>query len=212
MFWVSNVDSCRSVDNLAPLTPSGLQGQLTSAPFGLSLSWQANTEGDLASYAIYRGTSEDFVPDESNLLGTTEETRFFDGEWVVSAGYFYKVSARDIHENESDFAILAPDQATAVGDLPTTHRNVLYPNAPNPFNPRTTLAFEIATDGPVSLRIYDTSGRMVRELVNETLEAGPHQVIWDGRDDQGREAASGAYFVRLAGRDFTRSQKVLLSK
>ncbi len=212
VYWKSPVDSTRSVDNLAPSTPAKLAGAMLTSPLGLSLSWERNPEADLLGYAVYRGTSEDFIPDVSNLLDAPSDTTLFDPEWTPSSGYYYKVSAWDIHENESGFATLAPDEATAVESPSLSHRNALYPNAPNPFNPRTLLVFEITEEGPVSLRVYDTAGRLIRELVNESLTAGRHEVVWDGRDSQGRPAASGAYFVQLKTTGFTQSRKLLLSK
>ncbi len=68
---------------------------------------------------------------------------------------------------------------------------------PNPFNPQTTVAFDVARAGPVRLGIFDLRGRQVRALVSAILPAGRHEVRWDGRDAQGREAASGVYLCRL---------------
>ncbi len=70
-------------------------------------------------------------------------------------------------------------------------------NAPNPFNPRTTIRYELAAAGEVRLDVYDLAGRRVRTLVNGRQEAGPQRVVWDGRDDAGRPGATGVYLVRL---------------
>lgn len=69
---------------------------------------------------------------------------------------------------------------------------------PNPFNPRTTVVFE-TPGGWVSLRVVDLRGRQVRSLLERRVEAGVHRVIFDGRDDRGRELASGSYLVRVEG-------------
>ncbi|MDY0110976.1 MAG: S8 family serine peptidase [Candidatus Krumholzibacteria bacterium] len=74
----------------------------------------------------------------------------------------------------------------------------LLPNAPNPFNPRTTLAYELAATSSISLRIFDAAGRFVRMLVDESAQApGFYSVTWDGRDQQGRDVAGGVYFSLL---------------
>jgi len=70
-------------------------------------------------------------------------------------------------------------------------------NYPNPFNPRTTLRFDLARAGRVELAVYDLQGRRVRVLVSETRPAGRHEVSWDGRDDQGHGLSSGIYFARV---------------
>jgi len=68
---------------------------------------------------------------------------------------------------------------------------------PNPFNPRTSIRLSLPTAQEVGLVIYDLAGRRVRDLAPGLLSAGEHDVLWDGRDQTGREAASGTYFVRM---------------
>jgi hypothetical protein len=76
-------------------------------------------------------------------------------------------------------------------------RFALHSNVPNPFNPTTTIRFELATAGPARLVVYDVGGRRVRTLVEAGLGAGPHEAIWDGRDAAGHAVASGLYWARL---------------
>jgi hypothetical protein len=91
----------------------------------------------------------------------------------------------------------------------------LSQNFPNPFNPMTTITFEIPgnADGRelLSLTIYDIRGKLVRELINSTLKPGKHLVVWDGLDDGGRKVQSGLYLYRLkTGESFlTRKMTVL---
>lgn len=82
--------------------------------------------------------------------------------------------------------------------------------APNPFNPRTELAFSLRAAGPVMLELLDLRGRRVRTLVDGPLEAGAHAVPWDGRDASGREAPGGVYLARLVGPDGTHAAKLTL--
>ena len=74
---------------------------------------------------------------------------------------------------------------------------VLAPNHPNPFSDETMIRFCTGAAGPVQLRIYDIGGRLVRNLVTESLLPGWHQLSWSGRDDHGLRAASGLYLYRL---------------
>lgn len=76
-------------------------------------------------------------------------------------------------------------------------RLCLYPVAPNPFNPRTTIRFDLPGTGPVKLAVYDIAGRLVKVLVEGARPAGRHEEVWDGRDTAGRPAPSGSYLVRL---------------
>ncbi len=74
----------------------------------------------------------------------------------------------------------------------------MLPNTPNPFNPQTTIAYELASPQPVQLAIYDMRGRLVRALVSgDVMPAGRHTLVWDGRGDDGRELPSGVYLSRL---------------
>ena len=74
----------------------------------------------------------------------------------------------------------------------------LHQNVPNPFNPRTAIAYEVpASGGHVRIRVYDLGGRLVRTLLDEQQSPGRHTVIWNGVDDGGRTVASGLYLYRL---------------
>jgi len=87
---------------------------------------------------------------------------------------------------------------TATASPPLSSRVTrLLPNHPNPFNPATTVSFDLAREGRVQLLIFDTRGRLVRRLLNETRDAGRHELVWDGRTDAGAPLASGVYRLQL---------------
>ena len=90
-----------------------------------------------------------------------------------------------------------PSGACAVesGDVPAPL--VLAPNFPNPFNPHTTIRFQLPAARHARLTIHDLRGRLVTTLMDDQAPAGDHSVIWTGRFDDGREAPSGVYFSRL---------------
>jgi len=83
---------------------------------------------------------------------------------------------------------------------------------PNPFNPRTALRCAVPVAGPVTLRLYDPRGRLVRTLVAGDLAAGVHEVVWDGLDRGGRPCAAGVYVARLQTRDGAATRKLLLAR
>ncbi|NKB68930.1 MAG: T9SS type A sorting domain-containing protein [Candidatus Latescibacteria bacterium] len=87
----------------------------------------------------------------------------------------------------------------------------LLANYPNPFNPRTTISYQLASRQPVRLVVYNNLGQVVRTLVDREQEAGIYQAVWDGRDEGGREAASGVYLVRLqAGAEYAQTRQMAL--
>jgi hypothetical protein len=91
--------------------------------------------------------------------------------------------------------------------------SALHPNYPNPFNPTTTIQFDLAQTEAVNLRIFDVTGRLVRNLVvNQNMSAGRHAEFWNGRDDLGRSVSSGVYFYKLNAGAFDATRRMTLIK
>jgi hypothetical protein len=210
VFWISNVDSGYSVDNIAPCPPQCLAGEQSSSPEGLTISWSANSEPDLDGYRIYRGLNEDFTPVQGNLLSGVCDTLYFDGGWRWDSGFYYKVAALDVHGNESGYSLLSPGQVTGLDTPLAARTNFLLQNYPNPFNPLTTIRFGLKVDGNVSLRIYDATGRLIRVLIDGRRKADVFVESWDGLDGAGNAVASGVYFYRLVAGDFVQTKKMVL--
>jgi len=99
-----------------------------------------------------------------------------------------------------------PDNPPAAGVT------ALLGNYPNPFNPSTSISFQLKEAGPARLEIYNQKGQLVRLLVNATKAAGLHSVVWDGLDDSGKPAASGVYLYRLVSGSYTSTRKMLMLK
>jgi len=96
-----------------------------------------------------------------------------------------------------DFPIAVPPELSE----PLPERFAVYAAYPNPFNPRTTIRFDLAEAGPVRVAIFDLAGRLVRTLVDENLSAGSRETVWDGRDSWGRNVGSGSYVARVESGD-----------
>ena len=88
----------------------------------------------------------------------------------------------------------------------------LLPNRPNPFNPTTTISYDLPRATNVRLVVYDVQGREVRELVNATQPPGRHDFVWDGRNASSEPVASGVYFYRLMAGEFVQTKKMVLLK
>src|SRR5262249_37710051 len=154
------------------------------------------------TYRLYRGTSPDFVPDASSLIATTTDTSYVDAS---GAPYNYKLSAVDIHGNESGFALYSAPGAGGVpgSELPVALR--LGRPEPNPAQNETRIGFDLPASGTMSLVIYDSLGRVVRRLYRGPHAAGSFTLPWDLADDRGAALRSGVYFVHLeaGGRSLT---------
>jgi len=88
----------------------------------------------------------------------------------------------------------------------------LAQNFPNPFNPQTEIRFEMPFAGKTNLTVYDIRGRLVRNLVSGHLDAGRHSVVWTGRDNSGRQVASGVYYYMIKSGDFADTRRMTLIK
>jgi hypothetical protein len=90
--------------------------------------------------------------------------------------------------------------------------SVLLSSYPNPFNPATTIRFELPQAVDVRVAIYDLLGQQVTTLVEGTLESGYHQVVWDIKDQEGRSVPSGIYVARMITPAYTKSIRLVLLK
>ncbi len=101
---------------------------------------------------------------------------------------------------KSGFLVVKLQQGSAAAidgaeGLPTTY--ALRQNYPNPFNPSTTIRFDLPLATDIHIVVYDLLGREVVRLADQRLEAGYHQLVWNGRDRRGREVPTGMYIVQM---------------
>jgi hypothetical protein len=101
------------------------------------------------------------------------------------------------------FEDLSPSQ-----NIPSIIR--LSHNYPNPFNPTTNIAFSLPEEADIKLNVYNIKGQKVKSLANEIYPRGYHNVVWNGKDDNGKDVGSGVYFYRLQVNDKTESVKKCL--
>ncbi len=142
------------------------------------------------------------------------ETRTMTFSTRVAYGLFTydTTDASDHAPRVADFTVFDP--LSPVPQTPRMGGARLLPNVPNPFNPSTTVWFELEAPGEVEVNIYDPRGSLVRRLVAGGYGAGSHGVTWDGRGRAGRPVASGVYQVRLVtrqgGATIVRSRSITL--
>ncbi len=133
------------------------------------------------------------------------------GAGSTGRGIFVWADARSNGLNIYASQILyAPTDVDDDAALPTSFS--LQQNHPNPFNPTTTISFSIPRGGHVSLDVLNILGQRVNTLVDENYPAGTHEVMWDGKDNNGSPAATGIYFYRITSNEFTSTRKMLLVK
>jgi hypothetical protein len=160
--------------------------------FQVDGSWAEPGDQIFASYQLSSGGIDTltFNVPAATVSGVYTFARF---RYSCTGGLSYYGAADDGEVEDYNVYLGTP---TAVLDAPRSGI-VLRQNVPNPFNPSTTIYFDLSAPGPTTLTVYAVDGRRVAVLVDEPLDAGPHVRRWDGKDARGKPAASGVYFCRL---------------
>ena len=188
---------------------------------GIDLAWVLSADdgggnGLVENYAIYRTTTPGAYFPAPLVTRPTGTSFFQDVTTIDGVEYYYHVVAtgpgpESEPSNEAGPAVSQNNSPAAVGDGARVGRPAdrLLDNAANPFSVSTRVRYELATAGQVELVIHDVSGTHVRTLIDGWIGAGRHQLDWDGRDAYGRVVATGIYWLRLSGPDFTSTRKIL---
>jgi hypothetical protein len=110
-----------------------------------------------------------------------------------------------------DFNVKTNDPGSISGDTPV-YVTELKGNYPNPFNPTTTINFALAKESNVKLSIYNVKGQKVKTLIDSKMKTGKHSVVWDGKDSNNNQTATGVYFYRFETEDYKKVNKMIMIK
>ena len=192
----------------------------------LSGSLNSNLSGN-SQDNILKGNSGDNTIDGLGGEDIIEFQGNFQEYTIQTNGNEVSVSDQIENRDGNDIIINAEflkfmDQVITISDL-NIHDNLLIWNyqlshSPNPFNPVTKIQYDIPDQSQITLKILDVNGRLISELENKITAGGQYQTLWNGRDYNGKQVASGIYFYRLTvissqtEKAFTQSNKMLLLK
>ncbi|MGB5529757.1 MAG: right-handed parallel beta-helix repeat-containing protein, partial [Ignavibacteriaceae bacterium] len=169
----------------------------------IKLKWNRNTEADFSYYNLYRDTTSNFQIDSTKLVVSLPDTFY---NHIIPTGVeslYFKLTAVDNQENESNPSEEVGVLITSVKDEWKALNNyVLYQNYPNPFNPSTKIGYKLKERGYVKLYVYDIKGELVTILVNQTQEAGYYEVEFNAevgnmQSAVGKSLASGVYIYQI---------------
>jgi len=192
--------------------PAAVQGAVLTELSGgrLEITWTANGEPDMTDYVIYRGVADPFVPAAELVAVTIPHPGV---SWIDEAptgGYYLVVPLNGTGHVGGYSAKLETTTDADSGDTPRAL--AVTGVTPNPFNPRTKIAFAVPRAGHVDVRVHDMRGRVVKTLVSGDMAAGRHERVWEGRNDDGAPVATGVYLVRVYDGDRAATAKVVLTK
>ncbi len=195
-----------------------------------TLKWTTRSEINNAGFEIYRTASPSLpyqlissYTNNPQLTGAGNSTalnhyRYEDRNLINGHTYWYKIAdvdfngERRFHGPVSVVPNSSGTNLTNNGNIP--ERFALHNNYPNPFNPSTTIRFDVpelhGNQVTVELTVYDIQGHKIKTLLNEPLEAGTYQVTWDGRNEHGDRISSGIYIYSLRTEVFSATKKMML--
>ena len=182
---------------------------------GVVISWTTESETECAGFHIWRSKTENgeytqinqsMIPGQGNSTNAHNYS-YTDRDVQSEVIYWYKVEEISI-AGVSEF--YGPVAVEGIKPVPTTYD--LAQNFPNPFNPVTTINYQLPEEVYVSIAIYSLLGVEVRELIAENQEPGDYSITWDGSDESGTKLASGIYFIHMKAGNFTSIRKMTLMK
>jgi len=221
------------VGNIEPPEPPQPPGQVTlvspannavDVAISPTFTW-GQPEGDVSGYYVYLGTStapyDAAQPAENRiaeLVGDSEisYTLTTQQELQYESVYYWQVVAfNDVGRGNASvtFSFTTIDDPESIEDetlIP--HTTALRNNYPNPFNPSTIIAFDMARAGDVTIEVYNIKGQRIKEVVSGSYSAGRHSVVWNGEDSAGRVVGSGIYFYHMTTSGYSSVRKMLLLK
>ncbi|HEX7880591.1 MAG TPA: S8 family serine peptidase, partial [Candidatus Eisenbacteria bacterium] len=173
---------------------------------GVALTWRVESDAPFVGFHVERADEKagPFVRMTSALLGGGPSFEWRDDSTEPGRDYWYRLEAIEVDGSLTRFGPLA-----ARAGAP---RLSLAQNGPNPFAATTLIEYALPGAMPVSVRVFDLAGRLVRTLVNGMQPAGAGSVSWDGLDESGNGVPNGAYFYRIESAAGSLSKKMILSR
>lgn len=210
----SFINGGMQIGNTAGLTCIPYLMPLIFNPDSFGLIWHSYTDPDHfeVKYKVYDDPASTWT--SISLPGTTRGYTLGgldpDIWYQIKVASIYNPGPNEVYL-ESETRLVSLSHPTAVEDeiLPPP---LTLKSWPNPFNPETSISFDLRDAGYAKLAIYNAKGQKVRVLLDQELPSGRQVRVWDGLDDRGRPCASGVYFARLSQGDHTQTRKMLLLK
>jgi hypothetical protein len=180
--------------DLPPTPPKDISYSINADSNKINFNWAINSEADFKYYIIYKDTVSGFTPSKKNQYAIIDTSLFTDYYSDLQTSLYYKITARDSQNNESEAVEEIAVVITGINDpqIEIIKEYSLYQNYPNPFNPTTKISYSIRERGYVKIMVYDIKGERLAVLVNETKEAGFYEMEFTAEN-----LSSGIYIYRI---------------
>ena len=174
--------------------------------------------GDFVDYVLIKINNEPGEFTFSDSIGNFE--------YRLPAGIYNVYAERVFHEDVIEYQVEVIDGEFTQLDLEMYevvssdehkvpyHSSQIFniSNYPNPFNPTTTIVFDLASESKVSIAVYNVKGQRVKQLMNEQLSVGQHSIIWSGLDSNNKSVSSGIYLYKIKAGNQESVKRMLLLK
>ena len=175
----------------------------------------------MIGYYVYRSTDSHVSNAQriSNIISAnnqpeTHNYSFTDSETEYETTYYYWLQSCDLdgsNQYHGSICVTTGNGQTIQNPLiPITTK--LKNAYPNPFNPSTSISFDIADPSDVKIEIFNTKGQKVRDLLSGYCNVGSHSIVWNGKDNNGIHCGTGIYFYKMQAGKFVQVNKMMMMK
>jgi hypothetical protein len=203
-FLYGNAEGCLCLTFTGILSAELVGFDAIAGDNSVMLTWRTASETDNEAFEIHRDGTKIGVVSSSGNTTSGHSYSWRDDEAVNGVPYTYRLLARDVNGMIEELGVASATPQVGAG-LVTGY--ALRGNYPNPFNPTTTISFDLAAAGHTTLKVFNIQCQEIATLVDGHRQAGSHVTSFDATG-----LASGMYFSRLEVNGFTATQKMLLLK
>ncbi len=208
-------------DQTLPVSLASFMAVQTSDYFA-QLTWVTHSESGIAGYNIYRSEMNnestavqvnDNIIEANNQVTTTTYT-YTDEKAEMNKTYYYWLESYELSGSSVMFGpvIVTIGQNNDTPEIVIPTKTVLRSIYPNPFNPTTTVNFYMDKADDVTINVFNVRGQLINTITRDNFTEGFHNVVWNGKDLDGRDCASGIYFFRMETKDESQMVKGVLMK
>lgn len=183
----------------------------------VKIKWTVTQCNGCAGFNIYRQDDEQtgFTKINDAIIVETNNADSLDYLFRDANGSLtseYRLESVGLDGSSTFLGPITVSSVTDVETNPLPNNFALHHSYPNPFNPTTTIRFDLPRSSHVSIQIYDVQGRLVKDLINDMKPAGAHAIVWDATNNQAMPVSSGLYYIKMRAGDYQNVKRLMFLK